>query len=461
MKDLTQGNIYKVFIFFAIPLVLSGLLSQAYGVINTMIAGKFLGEDGIAAIGSTNSFTELISSVFWGFSAGFSVFVARLFGAKDYAEMKTSIYSNCIFMAITIFAIAVSAVILIRPIFSFLKVDAGIYRDAAIYYRVYLLGLIFIIFNNTGVLIMNALGMSSYPLKMSILSTIMNICGNIFAVTVLKAGVLGIALSSVLSAVVVDICYFTKLKQSFKELNLRPAERLFDIKSVKRSFRYSLPGMFQQSALYFTSLWIAPLINGISASATAAYSVTLKIYEINAKNYQNSTKTLSTYTAQCIGAGKFDQIKKGVFVGFLQANLFLLPVLAICLIFSKEICRAFFPADYSGEAFQYTLDYVRYFLPFIVFNLVNSLFHGFYRGTGTMGILIFVTCVGAISNIIFSEIFTPLKGIYGIYLGLVLSWVTEAVITGILYFRGHWQKRLVKEIHKTSPDTVISFKTNK
>ena len=69
MKDLTQGNIYKVFIFFAIPLVLSGLLSQAYGVINTMIAGKFLGEDGIAAIGSTNSFTELISSVFWGFSA--------------------------------------------------------------------------------------------------------------------------------------------------------------------------------------------------------------------------------------------------------------------------------------------------------------------------------------------------------------------------------------------------------
>ena len=147
MKDLTQGNIYKVFIFFAIPLVLSGLLSQAYGVINTMIAGKFLGEDGIAAIGSTNSFTELISSVFWGFSAGFSVFVARLFGAKDYAEMKTSIYSNCIFMAITIFAIAVSAVILIRPIFSFLKVDARIYRDAAIYYRVYLLGLIFIIFN--------------------------------------------------------------------------------------------------------------------------------------------------------------------------------------------------------------------------------------------------------------------------------------------------------------------------
>ena len=113
MKDLTPGNIYKVFILFAIPLVLSGLLSQAYGVINTMIAGKFLGEEGIAAIGSTTSFTELISSVFWGFSAGFSVFVARLFGAKDYADMKTCIYSNCIFMAVSILIIAVSAAVVI------------------------------------------------------------------------------------------------------------------------------------------------------------------------------------------------------------------------------------------------------------------------------------------------------------------------------------------------------------
>lgn len=457
MKDLTKGNIYKTFIIFAIPLVLSGLLSQAYGIINTIIAGKFLGEEGIAAIGSTNALIEFISGLFWGFGAGFSIFVARLFGEKSYESMRKNIYSNCLAMAAVIVFIAILSIILIRPIFAFLHVDKNVYHDAATYYIIYLLGLVFIIFNNTGVHIMNALGMSSYPLKMSILSSLMNIAGNIFSVTILKAGVLGIALSSVISAFIVDICYLIRLKKCFDELNLPPLGKFFDWKSVKKSLSYSLPVTLQQSAMYFTSLWIAPLINGISASATAAYSVTLKIYAINSNIYQNSTKTLSTYTAQCVGAKKFKQIKKGVFVGFLQANLFLLPVLAVCIIFAKKISASFFPSDYTGEGLQYTIDYVRYFLPFIVFNLVNNLFHGFYRGTGAMGLLILVTCIGAVSRIIFSEIFTPTQGIYGIYLGLILSWITEAVITGIMYFSGHWKKKIIREEQENAPGTVVAF----
>ena len=458
MKDLTKGNIYKTFIIFAIPLVLSGLLSQAYGVINTIIAGKFLGEDGIAAIGSTNALMEFISGLFWGFGAGFSIFVARLFGEKNYEGMRKNIYSNCTVMACVIVFIALICIAFIRPIFAFLNVDKNVYHDAAIYYITYLLGLVFIIFNNTGVHIMNAIGMSSYPLKMSILSTVMNIGGNIFSVTVLKAGVLGIALSSVISAFIIDLCYLVRIRKCFAELNLPSLKgKFFDFAAVKKSLSYSLPVTLQQSAMYFTSLWIAPLINGISASATAAYAVVLKLYAINSNVYQNSTKTLSTYTAQCVGAKKFNQIRKGVFVGFLQANLFLLPVLTVCIVFSKKICTSFFPAGYTGDALQYTIDYVRLYLPFIVFNLVNNLFHGFYRGTGAMGLLILVTCIGAVSRIVFSEIFTPIQGIYGIYLGLVLSWITEAVITAIMYFCGHWKKKIIREAQETSPGTVVTF----
>ena len=457
MKDLTEGNIYKTFIIFAIPLVLSGLLSQAYGVINTIIAGKFLGEDGIAAIGSTTAIIEFITYLLWGFSAGFSILVARLFGAKDYENMRKCIYSNCIVMIGTVVVINLFAILFIRPVFSFLNIDKSIYNDAAVYYVIYLLGMIFIIFNNTGVHVMNALGMSAYPLKMSILSTIMSVGGNIISVTVFKAGVLGIALSSVISAFVIDICYIVKLKKCFAELNIPEKSKFFDFGILKKSFRYSIPVALQQSAMSFTSLWIAPLINGISASATAAYAVILKIYSVNSNIYQNSTKTLSTYTAQCVGAKKFNQIKKGVLVGFLQANMFLLPVLAVCIIFSKKICASFFPGGYSGDALQYTIDFVLFFLPFIVFNLINNLFHGFYRGTGAMGLLILVTCIGAVSRIVFSEIFTPAHGIYGIYLGLVLSWITEAIITGILYFCGHWKKKLIREVQETSPGAVVTF----
>ena len=443
MKDLTNGNIYKTFIVFAIPLVLSGLLSQAYGIIDTMIAGKFLGSEGIAAIGSTYSFTEFLSGIFWGFSAGSSIFFARLFGAKDYRQMRVSICSNCIVMAIAIVVLSVIAIIFTKPVFAFLKVDEALSADAAIYYSIYTAGLVFMIFTNCFVHIMNAVGISAYPLKMSIISTILNISGNIISVTVFKLGVAGLALSSVLSAFVVDACYFFKLKKCFRELKLSKKDSFFDIVSVKRAMRFSLPCIFQQSAMYFTSFIISPLVNGISASATAAYSVILKIYSINSNIYQNSSKALSTYTAQCVGAGKLDQLNRGVRVGFLQANLFLLPVLVLCMSFAHKICASFFPGRYSGDALNFSIIFVRYYLPFIVFNLVNNLFHAFYRGVGAMGFLLVVTCLGGASRIVFSWIFTPMQGIGGIYLAMVLSWIFEAVITAGIYLSGAWKKSLI------------------
>ncbi len=455
MKDLTKGNIYKTFILFAIPLVLSGLLSQAYNIIDTVIAGKFLGSDGIAAIGATSAFMDFVAGIFWGFSAGFSIYVARLFGAKDYLKMQTSICSNCLVMLCSMSLLCVFMFIFINPIFDFLCIDTNIRSQAADYFRIYILGLTFITFNNTGVHVCNALGMSAFPLKMSVLSTFLNIFGNIFSVTVLKAGVSGIAFASVFSGFVVDICYVIKINKCFSELNLKASSKNIDIKSVIKTFGYSLPTTLQQMAMYFSSLLVSPLVNGISGSATAAYAVILKIYSVNSNIYQNSTKTLSTYTAQCVGAGKFKQLKKGVRVGFAQANLFMLPVLCLCVIFAKQVCQMFFPTGFSGEALDYAVVFVRYFLPLIVFNLINNLFHCFYRGIAAMGYLIAVTLSGAVSRFVFSIILVDNYGIFGIYAALCLSWIFEAVITTFLYIRGKWKNKLIKDFNLSEAEIAF------
>ena len=94
MKDLTRGNIYKTFILFAIPLVLSGVLSQCYNLIDTVIAGKFLGDNGLAAIGCTAAFISFSSSIFWGYAAGASIHIAALFGARKYRDIKAAVYHN-------------------------------------------------------------------------------------------------------------------------------------------------------------------------------------------------------------------------------------------------------------------------------------------------------------------------------------------------------------------------------
>lgn len=455
MKDLTEGNIYKTFILFAIPLVLSGLLSQAYNIIDTVIAGKFLGANGIAAIGATGAFMDFVAGIYWGFSAGFSIYIARLFGAKDYKTMRTAIYSNCFVMLVTMLAICITMFLLVDHVFAFLQIDKAIYADAAAYFKIYILGLTFITFNNAGVSISNALGMSGFPLKMSILSTILNISGNIFSVTVLHWGVRGIALSSVIAAVAVDILYIFKIQGCFSELKLKKCKKYIDFKIIKNTLRYSIPTSVQQTTMYLSSLMVSPLVNGISSSATAAYTVILKIYSINSNIYQNSTKSLSSYTAQCVGAQKFKQLKKGVRVGFLQANLFLLPVLAICVIFAERICQAFFPSGYSGDGLDFAVLFVRCYLPLIVFNLINNLFHGFYRGVAAMNLLIIVTFIGGVARVAMSYILTPSYGISGIYAAMAFAWIFEAVITVMLYLGGSWKRKLIRDFELTGDAAIF------
>ena len=180
MKDLTENNIYKTFIIFAILMVFSGLLSQMYNAIDTIIAGKLLGSDGLAAIGATSALVQFISSAFWGYGTGFSIYIARLFGAREYSRIKASIFSNLLAMLAASAVITVSVLCFHEKIFDILNVDFSIRKEAFKYFAVYMSGLFIITSNMTCGYIMNAFGIGSFPFYISIISAILNIFGNIF-----------------------------------------------------------------------------------------------------------------------------------------------------------------------------------------------------------------------------------------------------------------------------------------
>ena len=150
MKNLTTGNIYKTFILFAIPLVLAGLLSQAYNMIDTIIAGKFLGSEGLAAIGATSAFISMVSSIFWGYITGFSVYDATLFGAGEYKKLKGSVYSNLILLIIVMIIISITVTAFKDFIFERLKIDQAIRVPTGVYFSIYIGGLTLIILNHFG-----------------------------------------------------------------------------------------------------------------------------------------------------------------------------------------------------------------------------------------------------------------------------------------------------------------------
>lgn len=440
MKDLTNGNIYKTFILFAIPMALAGLLSCGFSIINTVIAGKFLGEVGLAAVGATAPLLDVISSVFWGYGVGFSVYIAKLFGAKEYKKIKESIITTYFVIFVVTIVAATIMIIFHNQIFDMLRIEDSIRHDAYLYFLVYMIGFFFIIFTPIVVSLLNAFGISKYPLYMTILSAILTVLGNIFSVTVLHLGVMGIALSTVISALIVTIFFILEVLKCFKEMGVYNEKVKLRFGVLKESFSYSGTVMIQQLIMYIAPFVLSPYINAIGSSATAAYTVITRIYNINASIYQNSAKTLSNYAAQCMGAKKYNKIGKGVFVGFIQSIAFVAPTLLICVFLSKQTCALFFQKGTSEVALQYAVDFSRIYLPFVLFNVVNNLFHSFFRGVNAPSYLLFSTLVGCLSRIIASIIFINQgHGMYGVYLGWVASWIIEAVFVVTVYYSGKWK----------------------
>lgn len=440
MRDLTKGNIYKTFFSFGLPLVLAGLLTQCYSIIDGAIAGRFLGEVGLAATSATQPLDTFISSLFWGFSVGFSVYTTRLFAAKKYHKLKSTFYTFLVVIILFGFTVGGGLVAFYKPLARLLNIEKELLWDAFLYFLVMSCGKGIIVLGPLFVYTLNGMGVSGYTFWMSLLSGVLNVVGNILSVTVLHMGVTGIALSTVLSSLIVNTAYFIKIRSCFKKLEHGEQPIRISLSYIKNSLPFAVPNMFQQGVMYLVSLLISPLVNGIGVTATASYAVVSHVYNLIAAVYQNSARSLSMYTAQCVGSKQYEKIKKGVWVGLLQGVAFATPFILACCVFHKQICGLFLKANASAETKEFTYSFVKYYLPFIYFNVVNNLFHGLFRSVKAMGHLFSMTLFGSLVRYAFSLLLIPSMGMEGFYLGWVISWIAEAIASVVLYFVGLWKR---------------------
>ena len=444
MRDLTEGNIYKTFFLFAIPLVLSGVLSQGYSIINTVIAGKLLDDTGLAAIGATSALDTFINSVFWGYAAGLGIYTANLFGAGKYYRIRAVVFNNILFSALALITVCAALLLLRKPIYDMLCVDNAIREQTDIYFIICTAGKVLVVLQTYFLHITNSMGDSLFPLILSVISALINIGGNLLMVAVFEIGVAGLAISTVTAAAVVDICYMIKLHLCYKKLGAAKHAVHIDMRCIKKTLTYSLPTMLQQSVMYFSSFILSPLINGLGYAATASYTVILRIYQTISSIYQNASKTVSTYIAQCVGAGKHDTVKKGLLVGLMQSLIYVLPLVLACVIFPKQISLIFFSGEYSQVTLDHTVTFLRFYMPFILVNLVANLFHNFFRGLAYMKPLVIATAIGSVTQIAVSFILAPTLGIHGIFTGWVAAWLADGVFGMLLYLLSNWEKNSVK-----------------
>jgi len=436
MKKLYEGNLRKNFFIFGFPLVLTALFSQSFNIVNTFIAGSLIGDEAISATGSTAPLISFISSIFWGYGNGFSIYVAMLYGNGDYKKMSNVIKVNLTLSSVFAVIITILCLIFEANIYDFLKIEDSLRVETSAYFTTYISGLFLCNLNWSLMYTSNSMGLTVLPLAASIIVNVVNIGGSYILVKFAGMGVRGIAVATVAANFCTVLLYVISLTNALRRLGVSIKGLYFDKAEMSESWRFAFPTMLQQSAMYLCTALVSPIVNKCGPDAIAGYTVGMKLYDIDSGVYQNSNKSITTYIAQCMGAKKYKMLKKGIRTGIVQSMLILAPFLLATVFGGKIIPRFFLD---SPEARHYAEVFLIWCMPFILFNVFNNLFHAIFRSTGAGQYLVISTVIYALARFGFSYLLYGKFDMYGVYAAVVLSWITEAIFGAFIYFSGKWK----------------------
>ena len=442
-EKLYEGNIRKKYLLFAIPLILSALLSQSYSVINSMMVGKFIGSEAFAATAVTQQFTELVNSLFFGYLTGIGIYVSVLFGKGDYAKMLNVIKLNFLFTTVATVLVVIGCNVFYVPLFDLLNVGADVYQEAAAYFRMHAFAYFFLQFSWGFVYISNGMGMTKLPLTASIVSGVLNVFFNYLFLGVMGKGIAYSALATVLANAVVSVFYIVTYIRLFRRMSIPLGGLHFYKDDLKKSFSYGAPSMFQQMAMYACTAVVSPLTNTCSTAAISGYAIANKAQSLIAAIYQNSSKANTNFIAQAMGAKKLDKIKQGIKIGIAQGLAFFGVTLLLFVVFARPFTALFLDPVKDALSFEVSVNIIRFLLPLIFFNVFNNLFHGIFRAVGSGTLMFISTLIYAISFVIYAyALFHVLPTdykIYGVHLALGAAYITEVIFATVIYFTGKWK----------------------
>lgn len=450
MKDLTKGNISRNLLLFAIPSIIAGVFTQALSIINKIMLGQFLGDIGLAASGSTGSFITTIAAAFYGMNMGFGLHLAYLSGCEDKKRLKTVTKTYATLLVCSSLLIMGLALVLQRPIFELLSVGEEIYEESRKYYLVYMCGFIFYIFNHYAHYFYISLGMSSYPMRISMGVGIGNVVLNFVFIVLMHMGAYGAALASVITSGIASVIYFIGINHELKSLSDGEKTRTrFRAAEFLPILRLAYPCIIQQFVMQLASSAVQPSINQLGTAAVAAYSVCLSIYSILTIMFGYFSIGLSSFCSQCIGQGNVRPIKKGLLISIVQAILFLLPVMLLIIIFPQSMTHLFLKNP-VGESAMLVVRYAHLCVPFIFLVLISNIFHNFFRGVRKPIFAMITTSVYSAVRIISTFILSRHFAMDGVYFGFIVAWCIEAILCVILYISKTWKTEMYRAAEKTT-----------
>ena len=437
VTDITTGKPSRVLLKFSLPMLASVAFQQLYNIVDSVIAGNFVSDMALGAIGASYPVTMIFIAIATGGSVGASVVVARLFGAKDYTYMKTAVNTALRSFLCLSAVLTVIGCVFCTPILQLLSTPSDIFADSDIYLRVYVLGLTFLFIYNACNGIFTALGDSRTPLVFLIGSSLGNIALDLLFVIVFNMGVAGVAWATFAAQGAASVlAVITLLRRVGTIQSDKPS--LMSVDALKQISRISIPSILQSSFVSVGNLFIQGLVNGYGSAVIGGYASAIKLNTFSVTCFTTLSNSVSNFVAQTMGAGKPDRIKKGIKAGIVMCLITAVPFAAVFLIFGGQLVNLF-AAEASEEIIRTGRVFLTIVSPFYFFICVKIVIDGGLRGCGVMRPFVISTCLDLVLRVVFAFILSPIFGSDGIWLSWPFGWMLSLGVD-LLFYRYYIHK---------------------
>ena len=434
ITDLTAEHPKKTLWRFALPMFMSVMFQQMYNIADSAIAGRFAGEDALAAVGASYPITVIFMAFAVGSNLGASVVVSRLFGAKDLGRMKSAVYTAFIACGAMSLVLTGLGYVFCGAMMEAIHTPANIFGDGELYLKIYVLGLTFLFLYNVCTGIFTALGDSRTPLYFLIGSSVGNVVLDYRFVAGLGMGVAGVAWATFIAQGVSAVLALAALALRLRGIRTDKRVVLFDIILLSQIAAIAVPSIMQQSVLSIGNMFVQEIVNRYGSAVIAGYSGAIKLNTFAINAFMSLGGCLSSYTAQNLGAGKMERIPLGFRTGIRLSLCAAIPFFALYFGFSRQMMGLFLNGD-SGEAIASGMEFLRIVSPMYFMISIKLTTDGIIRGSGAMGYFVLATVPDLILRIIVANLLAGRFGSTGIWMAWPFGWVAATVLTIIFYRR--------------------------
>lgn len=442
-KDLTEGRVAPILIKFALPLLLSMVFQQLYNIADSLVAGKFISEEALAAVGNSYEITLIFIAFAFGCNMGTSILVSQFFGAKRYDDVRLAITTSYISTFVLVVVLTICGILGTDGLLSLINTPQEIFADSALYLDIYIYGLVFLFFYNLATGVFSALGDSRTPFVFLAISSTANIFMDILFVTAFSMGVDGVAWATFICQGVSCILANAVLVKRISSMTKGQAKgRLFDRRMFFKFIYLAVPSILQQSFVSVGNILVQTIINSFGSAVIAGYSAAIKLNNLVITSTTTLANAVSSFTSQNIGAAKYERVVSGWRVGIAFTECMLIPIILLFTLGADLVLRIFLD-DVSSLAMATGRSFLLIVAPFYLVVAIKNISDAVLRGAGDMKPFMADTFIDLLLRVGLSWLFSSYWGTVGIWLSWPVGWSVATVISIFFYLSGHWKKRIV------------------